>query len=211
MTGSLRSFGRARIAVVLIGAALGSLGLSIYYVITAQLGALDARMLAASRLELELEREIGYGGLIHNFKNYVLRGSANYRDAAERNAQEVGRLLSELEQLLPDAARDDFSTLRATTAQYETNIAVATAARRRGLDAEEIDRLVKVDDSQALRVLAHWMRECLDRIEAERRALNDAHAGVIAALLLWLAASVVLHFMVLRWMVEDRQGAAGGA
>jgi len=37
--------------------------------------------LARAELLARLEREIGFGGLIHDFKNYVLRGEGQYLDS----------------------------------------------------------------------------------------------------------------------------------
>ena len=104
------------------------------------------RMEVVGELVQNLERNIGYRGLIHHFKNAVIRpDQPDYID----QAIEIGELISETAELgLPDG----LGTLVETRAMIETYIAntyLVADGHSRGLSIAEIDQIVKVDDLPA--------------------------------------------------------------
>ena len=118
----------------------------------------------------KLERNIGYGGLIHNFKNYVLRGDDGDRVSALKNSAEA---LILLERLLKRA-----QYLGIEVSLKHTHEMVLTYTRRleqvrklsaNGLSPLSIDQQVRFDDSPALQevglTLAAFEAAVSDRLE----------------------------------------------
>lgn len=81
-----------------------------------------------------LLRTMGYGAGIHNFRNYLLRGTEKYRERAEENFSEAGKTVS---------------TLRTSSG--------LTAKGQRGLD--DIDAVIQADLAKLLDIQGTYERE----------------------------------------------------
>ena len=122
----------------------------------------------------ELRGHLGYGGIIHNFKNYVLRQDEAYLKATETELAEFHRLVEEYRSLpLESEESNALNSLVETIRRYEQMLSVAIAAAQRGARPEETDDLVRVDDRDALIALA--------RLEANWRAVQERSGARIAA------------------------------
>ena len=103
---------------------------------------------------LALHRAFGYGGLIHNFKNYVMRKSPRYAERAEANFADLTHAAEELQSLgLGAEDRTALNAIVATAREYYDNIAVARRQFAAGQEPTEVDRWVKVDDTAAFAAL----------------------------------------------------------
>lgn len=108
----------------------------------------------------ELHRSIGYGGFIHNFKNYVLRQDKKLLDDM---GEDLERSFSAVEHyaslpLSPDE-KAALNIIKSTLLRYQGNIDVAKVAITDGKSISAIDQLVRVDDSPALAALGVMQRE----------------------------------------------------
>lgn len=123
-----------------------------------------------SALLSALRAEIGYGGLIHNFKNYVLRGDVLYLAKARRNYNALEAIFAEIETLsLPRNEKTAFENLRGVVERYREKFSIAENSVARGLTPAEIDVLVKVDDTPAFMAL----RTLTDSVDREYRKIHD--------------------------------------
>ena len=109
---------------------------------------------------------LGYGGIIHNFKNYVLRGEEVYRERVVAQLTQFHAVLDEyLAEPLPEPERTALASIAATIAEYEAKLPAATKAAEEGWPTERTDALVRVDDSAAILALAN-----LEQIWRQNRA-----------------------------------------
>ncbi len=121
---------------------------------------------------LKIKRNIGYGGLIHNFKNLVLRRDIpRYQRRIDDNLTELNNEFSRLDNLLflPDNKRQ-LAVIRNTVEEYAGKYRIALDMIKKGHTPEEIDAIVKVDDGPALEALA----ALTERIQA---LANEAEAA----------------------------------
>jgi hypothetical protein len=188
----------AKIGLVAVGAAIAALGIAVHFSLMSEVRLAESRIDEVAHLEAELHREIGYGGLIHNFKNYVLRGSENYRVAAMRDHRRASSLLDQLSEIVDGVARADLDAVRVTLDAYRDNLDVAAAARARGRDAEEIDQLVKIDDSQAIHAIGVRMHATRLTLVDARDALREEQMQVFVALCVFLGAIIVIVTLITR-------------
>ncbi len=95
---------------------------------------------------------LGYGGMVHSFKNAVIRGGTQPAEEARRK---IGAVLAGLEDVaaLDTANRADVDTIIATMHEYEKNIGKAEFLRSVGTEAERVDAEVSVQDADALTAL----------------------------------------------------------
>lgn len=102
-------------------------------------------------LTIALSEAIGYGGMIHNFKNYVLRGDPALADAARADHDRAVALLGRIEAVSRELAISlPLYRLREVLEDYGENLELAVALTARGLAPSEIDAKVRIDDTGAL-------------------------------------------------------------
>ncbi|NOD36193.1 MULTISPECIES: PAS domain S-box protein [unclassified Ruegeria] len=112
----------------------------------------------------EIRGYFGYGGLIHNFKNYVLRHDAEYSPTLKSQSQNLLTTIETYRNAAPSQTElDALQRIERVALEYIGNIPKIEAGIAAGLRAEEIDALVRVDDSDALAALstleALWITE----------------------------------------------------
>lgn len=97
---------------------------------------------------------LGYGGMIHEFKNYVLRGG---KDRKIRLNQAIGATVSSLELLgesLGAEHQADIETILGTVQRYAEKVAVIDSMRLRNQTLEQMDAAIKIDDGPAVAAIA---------------------------------------------------------
>lgn len=102
----------------------------------------------------EIHSLIGYGGLIHNFKNYALRGQEQSRLSFN---EDLDRVLGHIEDYrsLPDIRRaelDALSTVSETFRAYHRNLMMLTTMAL-AEDLRQVDEIIRIDDGPAFEAL----------------------------------------------------------
>ncbi|MBF0455458.1 MAG: response regulator [Magnetococcales bacterium] len=99
-----------------------------------------------------LHKEFGYGGAIHQFKNYLLRGQNTYARDAVLRFDHILELLAEYEEIKAIQPEELASVagIRETIYRYKQSLAVVLLLQKEGKSISEIDSTVKVDDDTAL-------------------------------------------------------------
>lgn len=98
---------------------------------------------------------IGYGGLIHDFKNYVIRGDSKYAERCEQQLSEASRKI-EAYRLLPNISvqeQNALTIIQKTLQEYRDHIPTITKIKSALVSVNQIDQLVKVDDGPALNAI----------------------------------------------------------
>ncbi len=152
--------------------------------------AADAAALEQQQQLSEFQNLVGYGGLIHNFKNWVLRPDDVYRDRAHAQAEEAILVLEQLENSIvghPTELDAAFETIRS----YQVAIDWVGELHRWSMDAEVIDKRVRIDDQAALAsiraleaAVAESIETQVERRHHERLLLLSIIAVTITALTL---------------------------
>jgi len=112
---------------------------------------LDEKLIRVEKLAL-LEREIGYGGLIYDFKNYILRGEASYLKKFLKGFTITKNHIVTLNKInnLTEADKKAIYTIEQTINRYYQHILLARSSREKGNNAEQIDAEIRIDDSDAI-------------------------------------------------------------
>ncbi|WP_193173731.1 ATP-binding protein [Nisaea nitritireducens] len=97
-----------------------------------------------------LQRHLGYGGFIHNFKNFVLRRDPVYLERMKKSAFAALTEIAALKFVLPSA--EEQSLLNDVQATIDDYLAKEKETIRlyQELSVNELDKLVRVDDNAAL-------------------------------------------------------------
>ncbi len=118
----------------------------------------------ATLYAFQLDAELGYGGLIHNFKNAVLRTQEpNYIESAQDNARQALILIEKLEAIAVsylEAPR--LPATRDMIFKYTENLNIVEQMIDAGATPAEIDPLVRINDAPAISELNSF-KEALSR------------------------------------------------
>jgi methyl-accepting chemotaxis protein len=130
---------------------------------------------AASRqaLLLDLKSHFGYGGGIHNFKNYVLRGQEKHRARTDDHLQKVLDTIDHY-QAIPNLAESEKKALVAIhniASNYLSQVDNIARMHRDKLNSNAIDKTVKINDSPAL--------EAFDVLKKEYERLTQSSSLAI--------------------------------
>ncbi|WP_114327095.1 diguanylate cyclase domain-containing protein [Candidatus Colwellia aromaticivorans] len=120
-----------------------------------------------------LYAELGYGGMIHSFKNYILRRDVKYKKNALNSIGNIENLINEYKQLSPTisektALEDIISVLN----KYKSNIEIIDQGIEQDLSPEEIDGQVEISDIYSLRGLKTIEQDIIYQIEKKSDLLG---------------------------------------
>ncbi len=103
----------------------------------------------------ELQALIGYGGLIHDFKNFVLRGDERYSQRFGFLAAKVDAVLSDYERLgsIGSHEKEGLISIRRTVASYSTAVRKVKQLRAKNKSTSSIDTSVAINDTPAFSAL----------------------------------------------------------
>jgi methyl-accepting chemotaxis protein len=107
------------------------------------------------RLLVDLVRNFGYGGAIHNFKNFVLRNAPKYAEQFEQNYRNILGFLEELQGLprITEQEKEHLAVIGDTITRYRAGIDTASDMFNSGKTVTDIDATVKIDDTPALNAI----------------------------------------------------------
>ncbi len=110
-------------------------------------GAEEKFEVAATLLE-----SFGYGGFIHDFKDFVIRADQQYMDSAREKGQEVIEELELLSRLRGLSAQDktDIKTILDTVRRYEAALLTVSKLQAEQRSIAEIDESIKLSDGPAI-------------------------------------------------------------
>ena len=112
----------------------------------------------AELLVAQLSAYLGYNGLIHQFKNYVLRGDSKYSEAFLDLYGEINLVIAELSKLIQydDEAIKHLEVFIQVINEYKSKLTQIKKYHIENKSAAEIDRLVVVDDTPSSLALTYF-------------------------------------------------------
>ncbi len=159
------------------------------------------------RVAAMLRAEIGFGGLIHEFKNFVLRHDIVSVEIVHEKLKSASTAIDGYEALGPtEAEKLALEDVRGTMAAYEIALHLAEDLVLQGRTATEIDAEVKVDDQLALRGLAMIDKEISRQAEASSVEVTRSLARATSLLGVATWGMIVLVFAVtvtLAWTMRS--------
>lgn len=154
--------------------------------------------------------QFGYGGMIHNFKNYVLRKDHIYREALVQDFEDLRQSLSVYSDSKP-SEREAAALLAISVVadMYESRLSLIDEGIAEGLDAETIDGRVRVDDSAALAALKDleqvWHEQNTSHIARVVQAISDGEqlSGWVIVVVAGIALLVLVIFGLLHQLIRN--------
>ena len=150
----------------------------------------------------KLKREMGYGGTIHNFKNYVLKQQGERSKRFHASYERAMAQLARYESIGVNAAeREELEAIKRVLGQYAGALQVAEQMVADGVtDIRALDEAIKIDDGPALKALAGFDEE-LDHLTSDYADVLSGEIAsgdrVVSMVLPGTAVVAVLAFLVL--------------
>ncbi len=101
----------------------------------------------------KIKSQFGYGGAIHNFKNYVLRGSDKYYQRIKNNFSTLNKVIDDYKQLdgITDEEKNALNKIQDVVKKYSDATDIVKNMVKDGKTASQIDKSVKINDSPAIK------------------------------------------------------------
>ncbi|MCP5043872.1 MAG: methyl-accepting chemotaxis protein [bacterium] len=114
---------------------------------------------ARKALLAESMQLVGYGGLIHNFKNYVIRGTQKHREKIEDQHRQLERRFADYESMLPPGSshKEAVAVYRRVLGEYEESARIVAQEIAAGRSVAQIDAAVKINDGPAVAAVHQMM------------------------------------------------------
>ena len=98
----------------------------------------------------DIKAQFGYGGIIHNFKNYVLRGQPKYFDRIDANKKAILADINKYKTLdLTEEEAKALDAIETVMQRYSDQTVIARNMWSENASPAEIDKTVKINDSPA--------------------------------------------------------------
>lgn len=157
---------------------------------------------------LTFERSVGYGGLIHSFKNHVLRpGESRYARAAVTHYETAIQALDQVEHIAAETGLQIYTgEIRETLGRYRDGIDAVSDAHARGIPVAVTDLRVRIADHRALSDLraAHdGISAALAEHIGNRKWQIELMIGVISLLMFLLPAGAMTMLHLRRQAERD--------
>ena len=100
----------------------------------------------------KMKEVVGYGGFIHNFKNYVIRGKDKYAKRTQKNYDELTKLVNQYKNLKNISKKEVelLNDIENTFTAYMNGLPKVVKANAEGYSVRELDKIVKVNDTPAI-------------------------------------------------------------
>lgn len=207
--GSGNNLRQRTIGIVLAGAVLVAAVLIYGAVVLGKVRDIEAswETFSSDRLKWDeqvrlIHQEMGFGGFIHNFKNFILREDLGAYDKALENLNNV-RISVDLlrQQNLSDAEKEALNAVLTMVRGYDVRLSTADELFSSGMSSNEVDALVIHDDEpslKAMKVLAEASAEHMKLVQEMTDRELRATLQFAALGLLVVPLTVLIGFILYR-------------
>lgn len=103
----------------------------------------------------EMKEIVGYGGYIHNFKNYLMRRDMKYEKELSKQYKDLTFLIQKYKNLfkMTKEEKELLDVLQSVFDSYDEGIEMINQSIHNGKSLKELDKIVKVDDLPAIDAL----------------------------------------------------------
>ena len=155
-----------------------------------------------------LREEIGYGGFIHNFKNYILRREQSYLVQTKSNLDTIQLILEEYKSLnLSRTDKNALQGIEAIFADYESKLTKVENLIADNIDPTALDAIARVDDSPAIRALSNLRSELQNHYKTVSQNLSVELGRTSSTLSVYIPAAMAVFLIlsvILAWSLSTQ-------
>jgi len=166
----------------------------------------DENLVTKIILMNRLKKAIGYGGMIHNFKNFVLRGDQEYRQNADKNLSETINIIAGYRSFaLTNSENSAINTIEDTLRQYRNKLDTTNSMIQKKLPPNQIDQAVKIDDTPALNSMAVLTSEISKQTSQQKVFLHNTLDSIIFSeklIVMVIAMIIIVLIISTLWFIQ---------
>ena len=153
---------------------------------------------------MHIKGQFGYGGAIHDFKNYVLRQRPEYLDRFKKDYESTQSAIKKYKQFAKLTPEEDaaLNTIKSTIDQYNEAIMVARDLFADGRSVTEVDAIIKIDDKPALDSFDKLEGFTGKLVQNISQKVSDSIVNIFTVLLISLALALSV-IAVLSWRIQS--------
>lgn len=143
-------------------------------------------------LLLKMRAGLGYGGSIHAFKNYILRGKSDYADQFKSSQKTVLQALQQYQELtdLSPAESRALTAIKSIVDNYTAQLEHVRDMLATGMAAKDIDAAVTINDAQAMNGLSTLQAHFDEMTAKHGQTLDNNINGMLEELTIWIIVVV---------------------
>ncbi len=147
----------------------------------------------------DMRAHFGYGGAIHNFKNYVLRANDKYIGRFKNDYLAVKQIISDYKKLkdITQTEKEALNIIQETFDKYNNSLKVAKKMYDEGSNPESIDKVIKINDSPAFISFARLINEYNKLTKIEEKRLNTSISEAIIFLFVSLGSAFFISMAII--------------
>lgn len=156
-----------------------------------------------SEILSQIKTDFGYGGAIHNFKNYLIRANENYLLEFDKSFK--GFLQQKKKYIAIDNTNQfeirKLNEIQQVFEQYKVNITAIKYLREQGKSIKEIDSIVKIDDSLALKAMKDLEQYFENSRNKTSQQINDT-ISILHFISLFIVLSIIAIIIIMSIFFE---------
>jgi methyl-accepting chemotaxis protein len=171
----------------------------------------DSEINSKMKLVYEIQKYIGYGFGIHNFKNAILRNDLEYAEKAQVNFKNALERVQKFKQatLNDNLPKANIETIEQTLLQYQERVNIVIELIKKGSRPDEIDKIVRVDDSKAVEALNYLGNALRESVNKKRtgflNTLENLPFKLAVAFVMAVLASIALSLLIAHHITRSIQ------
>ncbi len=148
---------------------------------------------------LHLKGSFGYTGFIHNFKNYVLRGTPKYIDSIKHYYDEITMSIDHLKHstVITEGDLKFLEVIQGTADEYMNASLMIQPMVERGESVTSIDKVVKISDGPAKEALESLDLRYIEIIENGSNRVSKKLSTTLYAFLVIIIVAVIIFIILL--------------
>lgn len=158
----------------------------------------------------ELQSQMGYGNMIHNFKNFVLRGEADYRTSSypakfQENVDNINKLIARYRAIgtPTDEENRELDAIQNTVNQYTAQMQMVKQLKAENAPIDYIDSQVVVNDRPAMTAMADLFKYMQTTGKQQLQKLNEeVQAFQISRVLTLIIILILLNLIAIELLVR---------
>ena len=160
----------------------------------------QSQIAAREHYLLEIKSQFGYGGAIHNFKNYVLRGTEKYYGRIKNNLKIVNDNVTKYHELydITEAEKTALKNIAMVAKRYSDATNTVKTMYAQGSTPQEIDSTVKISDKPALEGFK-TLTSNYEKLTNEATMWMNQHTG---SLVLFITIALTIAFILITTVLQ---------
>jgi methyl-accepting chemotaxis protein len=153
----------------------------------------------------QLESALGYGGMIHHFKNYILKQDPEFVELGDASFDRFNLSIEKIYTApeLTSEEKAQLDIIKSTMTEYKDALHLAENLFEQGKTIDEVDSILTIDDAQAFTAF-QWFKE---NIEQNKKIFHDELSltikNAIHLTLIVLAITMTFFLVFAFWILSS--------